>query len=101
MVLAEKGASDPDLAALQQMFTDAGGGKAIDMTNEAFIAGGGTPVLAKGGFITADTGDADVMVMAGEKPIVSHPNMVFALKAGPSYTWFYINVTTITQSNDQ
>jgi hypothetical protein len=101
MVLAEKGASDPDLTALQTMFTDAGGGKAIEMSTDAFIAGEGSPVLAKGGFITADTGDADVMVMAGEKPIVTHPNMIFVLKAGPSYTWFYINVTTITQSNDQ
>ncbi len=101
MVLAEDTyASDPTLTDLQAIYTAASGGKQIDMSTEAFTAGQGTPALVKGGFITADTGDADVMVMAGTKPIVTHPNMIFVLKSGPSYTWFYINVTTITQSNN-
>jgi hypothetical protein len=102
MVLAEDTyALDPTEAQLQAIFTAASGGKAIDMATEAFTAGQGTPALPNGGFITADTNDADVMVLDGVKPIVTHPNMIFVLKAGPSYTWFYINVTTITQSNDQ
>lgn len=102
MVLAEDTyALDPTETDLQAIFTAASGGKQIDMATEAFTAGQGTPALANGGFITANTGDADVMVMAGVKPIVTHPNMIFVLKSGPSYTWFYINVTTITQSNDQ
>lgn len=74
--------------------------RAIDMSTDAFEATQGTPALANGGFITADTGDADVMVMSGVKPIVSNPNMIFILKSGPSYTYYNIDVTTITQSND-
>ncbi|HET9235741.1 MAG TPA: hypothetical protein VFO10_00740 [Oligoflexus sp.] len=102
MVLAEDTyALDPTETDLQAMFTAASGGKQIDMVSEAFTAGQGTPALANGGFITAGASDADVMVMAGTKPIVTYPNMIFVLKSGPSYTWFYINVTTITQSNDQ
>jgi hypothetical protein len=101
MVLAvDSYALDPTLTDLEAIFTAASGGKAIDMATEAFVAGGGTPALPKGGFITADTGDADVMVLAGTAPIVTNPNMIFVLKAGPSYTWFYINVTTITQSDN-
>jgi hypothetical protein len=102
MVLAEDTyANDPSITDLQTNFTLASGGKQIDMATEAFTAGQGTPALANGGFITANTDDPDVMVLAGAKPIVTHPNMIFVLKSGPSYTWFYINVTTITQSNDQ
>ncbi|WP_141733435.1 hypothetical protein [Oligoflexus tunisiensis] len=102
MALAEDtyGVPGPDLTDLEDIFTAAAGGTQIDMTTDAFEAGQGTPVLANGGFITADTGDADVMVLAGTMPIVTHPNMVFVLKSGPSYTWFYIRVTTITQSDD-
>ncbi len=85
---------------LDDIFTAASGGKQIDMTTEAFIAGGGTPAITNGGFITANTGDADVMVMAGTKPIVTKPNMIFILKSGPSYTYFNIDVTTITQNGN-
>ncbi|MDQ3231147.1 MAG: hypothetical protein M3Q07_04940 [Pseudobdellovibrionaceae bacterium] len=90
---------EPTEAELQAIFTTALGGKQIDMATEAFVAGGGTPALAKGGFITADKDDTDVMVLPNTKPIVSYPNMIFVLKAGPSYTYFYIDVTLITQSN--
>lgn len=72
----------------------------IDMTTEAFEPTQGSPALPNGGFITADTGDTDVMVMSGVKPIVSNPNMLFILKSGPSYTYYNIDVTTITQSDD-
>ena len=84
---------------LQNIFTAAGGGKSIDMLSEAFVAGDGTPVLTHGGFITANTGDTDVMVLSGVKPIVSYPNMVFVLKSGPSYTYFRIVVSAIDQTN--
>jgi hypothetical protein len=104
MVLAEDpgtyGPEGPGLSDLEDIFTAASGGKQIDMSTEAFEPGQGTPALPNGGFITADTGDEDVMVLDGEKPLVEHPNMIFVLKSGPSYTWFYIKVTTITQSND-
>lgn len=101
MLLAEDTyALDPTETELQAMFTAASGGKQIDMATEAFTAGQGTPAIANGGFITANTGDTDVMVLAGVKPIVSHPNMIFVLNSGPSYTWFYINATIIVQSDD-
>ncbi len=85
---------------LQDIFTAAGGGKSINLVSEAYTAGGGTPVLTHGGFITANTGDVDVMVLSGIKPIVSYPNMIFVLKSGPSYTYFRIVVSEIEQTND-
>jgi hypothetical protein len=104
MTLAEDpgtyGPTGPDLSDLEDIFTAASGGKQIDMSTDAFEAGQGNPPLANGGFITADTGDEDVMVLDGTMPIVTKPNMIFVLKSGPSYTWFYVRVTTITQSND-
>lgn len=89
-----------DETILQNIFTAASGGKSIDMASEAFVAGAGTPALANGGFITANTSDPDVMVMAGTLPIVAHPNMILALQSGPSYTYFHVDVTLVVQSND-
>lgn len=89
----------PTSTDLGNLFT-AFGTVAIDMGSEAFVAGGGAPVLANGGFITADTGDADVMVVQGAAPMHSNANMIFALKAGPSYLYFNVDVTTIVQSGD-
>ncbi len=91
---------DPTQTDLDNIMTAASGGKTVDMTSNAFVAGGGTPALTNGGFITADHGDADVMVMPGTLPIDQHPHMLLVLKSGPSYLYFNVEVTTITQSND-
>ncbi|SMF18400.1 hypothetical protein [Pseudobacteriovorax antillogorgiicola] len=90
----------PSVSDLETMFTAFGGGSQVDMSTEAFVAGGGSPVLTNGGFITADTGDADVMVLPGSAPMHSNANMIFALKSGPSYLYFNVDVTTIVQSGD-
>jgi len=101
MALVEDTYAGPlGLLDLQNIFTAAGGGKQIDLPTEAIAPGGGSPALGNGGFITANTGDLDVMVLSGNKPIVQHPNMIFVLKSGPSYTYYHIDVTTVTQSND-
>jgi hypothetical protein len=74
--------------------------KQIDMATEAFSPNTGAPVLPHGGFITANTADADVMVMSGNKPVASNRAMVFILKSGPSYTYYTIDVAAITQDDD-
>ncbi len=84
---------------LETIYTAAAGGKAVDVANEAYGAGAGG--LSNGGFITADTADADVMVIDGVAPIHTHPNMIFILKAGPSYYYYNVDVTTIVQNNQQ
>ncbi|MBC7658310.1 MAG: hypothetical protein H7249_01230 [Chitinophagaceae bacterium] len=73
------------------------GGKKI---GTGIAVNGGTPVIARGGFLTAATGAADVMVIDGSAPVHSHPNMLFILKAGPSYLYFNVDVTTIVQNGD-
>lgn len=84
---------------LNTIYTAASGGKQIDMATDAFAPTEGSPALPHGGFISAPTGDADVLVLAGNKPIVQHPNMILILKAGPSYQYFNLDVTLITQDN--
>ena len=89
----------PSVSDLETLYT-AYGDVLINMGTEAFVAGGGTPVLGNGGFITADTADADVIYMKTASPIHTNPNMIFVLKADPSYLYFNVDVTTITQSGD-
>ncbi len=85
------------LSDLTSIYAAHSGGISIDTSTEIFSAGAGSPVLTHGGFITANTGDADVMVMSGSKPIHLHPNMLLILKAGPSYLYFNVDVEVINQ----
>lgn len=84
---------------LTDIYTAASGGKQVDTASEIFAPGAGSPALPHGGFVSADHGDPDVLVLAGAKPIVQHPNMLLILKAGPSYLYFNLDVTLITQDN--
>ena len=85
---------------LQDIYTAVGGGVAIDMDNDAFEAGVVDPLLAAGGFETADAGDPNVMKIPVSAPMHLHPNMILVLKAGPSYHYTNIDVTTISQTGD-
>ncbi len=82
---------------LTSIYSAHGGGKAIDTSSELIAPGGGSPALTHGGFITANTGDPDVLVMTGSKPIHTFPNMLLILKAGPSYLYFNVDVESIVQ----